>query len=110
MKRNLFFLALLVNLLRFSAFGQYPAYFSYNIENGSPSNEVYSVIQDKDGYLWIGCDAGVYRFNGVKYEYFTSKDLQARSATGLIQTPSGKIFGYNFKGCVSGEFFVTSKF
>ena len=97
MKRDLFFLALLVNLLRFSAFGQYPAYFSYNIENGSPSNEVYSVIQDKDGYLWIGCDAGVYRFNGVKYEYFTSKELQARSATGLIQTPSGKIFGYNFK-------------
>ena len=97
MKRTLFFLILLVNLFRFPAFGQYPAYFSYNIENGSPSNEVYSIIQDNYGYLWIGCDAGVYRFNGVHYEYYTSNDLQARSATGLTQTPSGKIFGYNFK-------------
>ncbi|MFO0495586.1 MAG: two-component regulator propeller domain-containing protein, partial [Flavobacteriia bacterium] len=54
MKRTLFFLILLVNLFRFSAFGQYPAYFSYNIENGSPSNEVYSIIQDNFGYLWVG--------------------------------------------------------
>jgi ligand-binding sensor domain-containing protein len=50
-------------------YAQFPAYFSHNIENGAPSNEIYSVIQDKKGYLWIGCDAGVYRFNGVQYEY-----------------------------------------
>jgi ligand-binding sensor domain-containing protein/two-component sensor histidine kinase len=87
---------LLFNVLTFKA--QYPSYVIHNIENGAPSNEVYSIIQDKDGYIWVGCDAGIYRFNGVQYEYFTSKDLQARSATGLTQTPSGKIFGYNFKG------------
>jgi len=85
-------------LLASQLYAQYPSYSAYNIENGAPSNEIYCLLQDKDGYIWIGSDAGVYRFNGVSYEHFTSKDLLARSATGLIQTASGKIYGYNFKG------------
>jgi ligand-binding sensor domain-containing protein len=85
-------------LVKMACIAQYPSYSAYNIENGAPSNEIYCLLQDKDGYIWIGSDAGVYRFNGVSYEHFTSKDLLARSATGLIQTASGKIYGYNFKG------------
>lgn len=96
MKRNLFFLILLVYLVRFSAFAQYPSYFSYTIENGAPSNEIYCILEDKEGYIWIGCDAGVYRFNGISFEHFSSPDLTARSATGLCQSPSGRIYGYNF--------------
>jgi ligand-binding sensor domain-containing protein/signal transduction histidine kinase len=94
--------ALLTGLFTFlfvlSDLAQYPSYVSYNIENGAPSNEIYCLLQDKDGYIWIGSDAGVYRFNGVTYEHFSSQDLLARSATGLIQTSSGRIYGYNFKG------------
>jgi ligand-binding sensor domain-containing protein/uncharacterized membrane-anchored protein YhcB (DUF1043 family) len=93
-------------LLASQLYAQYPSYSAYNIENGAPSNEIYSLLQDKDGYIWIGSDAGVYRFNGVQYEHFTSDDLNARSATGLIQTKSGKIFGYNFKGQV---FYIDSE-
>jgi ligand-binding sensor domain-containing protein len=95
--KQLFFLILSCFAME-CVFGQYPNYIAYNIENGAPSNEIYCLLQDKDGYIWIGSDAGVYRFNGVSYEHFTSKDLLARSATGLIQTASGKIYGYNFKG------------
>lgn len=92
------FLILSFVLVEFYSLAQYPSYVSYNIENGAPSNEIYCILQDKDGYIWIGSDAGVYRFNGVSYEHFTSKDLLARSATGLIQTSTGRIYGYNFKG------------
>ena len=77
---------------------QYPAFQNYSIENGGPSNEIYSILQDSDGYIWLGSDAGVYRFNGIDYEHFGSKELLARSATNLIQTASGRIYGYNFKG------------
>ncbi len=75
---------------------QDPAYFSYSIENGAPSNEIYCILQDKQGYIWIGCDAGVYRFNGVTYEHFSSSELNSQSATGLCQSPGGRIYGYNF--------------
>jgi len=87
----LVFTAVHVNLL-----AQYPNYFSYNIENGAPSNEIYSIIQDKDGYIWIGCDAGLFRFNGVNFEQFSSKELTSRAVTGVCQTSSGTIFAYNF--------------
>jgi len=58
---------------------------------------MYWVCQDAAGYIWIGCDAGLYRFNGVRYEHFTSSDLTARSATGIIQSKTtGRIYAYNF--------------
>lgn len=57
-------------LVKMACFAQYPSYSAYNIENGAPSNEIYCLLQDKDGYIWIGSDAGVYRFNGVNYEHF----------------------------------------
>jgi ligand-binding sensor domain-containing protein len=79
---------------------QYPSYFSYTIENGAPTNEIYCILQDKQGYIWIGCDAGVYRYNGITFEHFSSPDLTARSATGLRQSPSGRIYGYNFNSQV----------
>lgn len=90
------FLLIVFLVLRLNILAQFPSYFNYTIESGAPSNEIYSMIQDKDGYIWIGSDAGVYRFNGVTFEHFSSPDLTARSAAGLCQTPSGLIFGYNF--------------
>ncbi len=86
-------------------FAQAPAYFNYSIENGSPSNELYCLLEDRDGYIWIGSDAGIYRFNGINFKQYNSEGLKARSATGLIQAPSGKIYGYNFKN----QLFVIEK-
>ncbi|MCC6702356.1 MAG: histidine kinase [Fluviicola sp.] len=77
---------------------QYPGYFNYTIENGGPSNEVYSILEDKQGYIWIGCDAGLYRFNGVFFEHFTSPDLTSRSVSGVCQSANGRIYAYNFNG------------
>lgn len=94
----LYLVGLILPMRWLHVYGQEPAYIQYNIENGAPSNEIYSILQDSDGYIWIGSDAGVYRFNGVTYQHFTSSKLMARSATGLTQTKSGKIYGYNFKG------------
>lgn len=79
------------------SFAQKPAHFTYSIENGAPSNEIYCILEDQQGFIWIGCDAGVFRYNGVSYKQFSSTDLRARSATGFIQAPGGAIYGYNFK-------------
>jgi ligand-binding sensor domain-containing protein len=95
MSRSLIFLLFIV-CHSFFTFGQYPNYFSYSIENGGPSNEVYCTFQDKQGYIWIGSDAGLYRFNGVNFEQFSSKELTSRAVTGVCETSSGTIFAYNF--------------
>ena len=76
---------------------QNPPFFNYNIESGAPSNEIYWVHQDKVGYIWIGCDAGLYRYNGMRFEHFASSKLTARSATGIIESKkTGRIYAYNF--------------
>lgn len=76
---------------------QYPHYFSYDDESGLPSNEVYSMVQDKNGFIWIGCDAGLVKFDGLHYIQYDSPTQQSNSKTGLTLSATGSIFCFNFK-------------
>ncbi len=46
----------------------------YTMEEGLPSNTVYSVYRDSKGFLWFATDKGVARYNGIKFELFTTFD------------------------------------
>lgn len=39
-------------------------------ENGLPQNTVHSLAQTNDGYVWIGTEEGLARFDGVKFTVF----------------------------------------
>lgn len=80
-----------------AAMAQYPHHFSYDDEVGLPSNEVYSIVQDKKGFIWIGCDAGLVKFDGLHYFQYTCATQKSNSKTGLIVSAAGSIFCYNFK-------------
>ncbi|HEV2318862.1 MAG TPA: two-component regulator propeller domain-containing protein, partial [Verrucomicrobiae bacterium] len=43
---------------------------SWSAENGLPDNEVISIVQATDGYLWIGTLNGLARFDGNKFTTF----------------------------------------
>lgn len=45
-------------------------YINYNSSNGLSSSEVYDVIQDDWGYIWISSDHGLNRFDGNKFEHY----------------------------------------
>jgi len=47
---------------------------AYGLERGLPQNTVNSVIQTRDGYLWVGTQEGLARFDGVNFELFTTKN------------------------------------
>lgn len=53
---------------------QEPVYVQYTVEDGLPSNVVYYTLQDSEGYLWIATDKGVVRFDGLRFEVFTTAD------------------------------------
>lgn len=42
----------------------------YQAEQGLPQNEVRSIAQTPDGYLWFGTRDGLARFDGVKFTVF----------------------------------------
>ncbi len=79
---------------------QEPSYRNISSDQDIPSNEVYSLLQDQEGFLWIGCDAGLFRYNGVRFVAYKAPTQRSKSITGLLQTPNGRIYCYNFTGQV----------
>ena len=67
------FSLLLVFLLTHTGTAQV-AYHNFNSNDGLPSNEVYSVFQDHQGFLWFGTDHGVVKYNGYNFKTFTTTD------------------------------------
>ena len=60
-------------------------FHNYSSENGLPQNTVFSLAQDSVGFIWIGTEAGLARFNGKDFKYFTL-------AEGLIGNNIGALF------------------
>ena len=42
--------------------------------NGLPSNAVYSILEDKKGFIWIACDEGLFQYDGVRFQQFRERD------------------------------------
>src|SRR6266850_7283565 len=43
-------------------------------ENGLPQNTVHSIAQTNDGYVWIGTEEGLARFDGVRFTVFDEQN------------------------------------
>lgn len=43
-------------------------------ENGLPQNSVHAIAQTKDGYIWIGTEEGLARFDGVRFTVFDKQN------------------------------------
>jgi ligand-binding sensor domain-containing protein/signal transduction histidine kinase len=53
----------------------------WQVEEGLPHNNVQAIIQTSDGYLWLGTQNGLARFNGIAFTVFNSTNCpQLRSA------------------------------
>ncbi|MVO08878.1 hypothetical protein GOQ30_06830 [Flavobacterium sp. TP390] len=46
----------------------------YTTSNGLPHDLCYGMIQDHKGYLWIGTDDGLVKYNGKDFKVFQIKD------------------------------------
>jgi ligand-binding sensor domain-containing protein len=77
-------------------------HYSYSIttEQGLPSREVYRIVQDSDGFLWIGCNAGLFRYDGVEFRLFRNKKQTGRSVSNLAFDREGRLWCGNFSGQV----------
>ena len=51
-------------LVSLSLMAQKIPFTNYTVKNGLPSNVVYDIEQDQQGYLWFGTQAGAVRFDG----------------------------------------------
>jgi ligand-binding sensor domain-containing protein len=42
----------------------------YQAEHGLPMNDMKTVFQDSKCYIWLGCQEGLVRFDGVRFVLF----------------------------------------
>ena len=40
------------------------------MDNGLPDNNIRSIVQDDEGFIWLGSLYGLYRFDGSRYRHF----------------------------------------
>jgi signal transduction histidine kinase/CheY-like chemotaxis protein/sugar lactone lactonase YvrE len=46
----------------------HPYFHTLGVADGLPSNRVYKVVQDRNGYLWFGTRDGLARYDGVGFQ------------------------------------------
>ena len=49
-------------------------------EAGLPQTSIYSVAQTTDGYLWVGTELGLTRFDGVRFTIYNQRSTKALPA------------------------------
>ena len=55
----------------------------WNSDNGLPQNSVTAITQTQDGYLWLGTEEGLVRFDGVTFSVFDKSNTDAFQADGI---------------------------
>src|SRR3989475_8807917 len=63
-------------------------------EHGLPQDTIRAIAQTTDGYLWLGTDEGLARFDGYEFVVFNKAngDLPANSITSLAATSDGSLW------------------
>lgn len=75
MRRALF---LILSLIAFSAYSaenvEYARFDHFSSKDGLSSNLVFSLSKDSTGFLWIGTDFGIDRFDGSHFKHYRKKE------------------------------------
>lgn len=93
-----FILFLFLFIANYETFAQHPYYYNITDEDGLPSNEVYSIVQDDFGYIWIGSDAGLFLYDGFNFKPYTNSKQNGRSISFLQLDKKGRLWCKNFSG------------
>lgn len=76
-----------------TAAGQTYSVRQYTLLDGLPQNQIYSLMQDSKGFIWIGTKNGVSRFDGLEFvNYYLEDGLLDNFCTGITEDSRGTIW------------------
>lgn len=71
------------------------AHQSWQDRDGLPQNTVQAIVQTKDGYLWLGTEDGLARFDGVTFTVFNrnnTPEIKNNYITALFESSEGNLW------------------
>src|SRR3984957_5723049 len=76
----------------------------WRTDSGLPQNTVHSVLQTRDGYIWLGTEGGLVRFDGIDFVTFDAENTPQLASDifyGLFDDSSGPLWISTASGLVS---------
>ena len=67
----------------------------WQIEEGLPQNSIQAITQTKKGYIWLGTQEGVVRFDGVNFTVFDKQntpELTNNNIWALLEDKKGNLW------------------
>ena len=71
------------------------AHDSWTTQTGLPQNSVWAVAETRDGYLWIGTQEGLVRFDGTRFTVFDRENtpvFKSAEVTALAEGKDGSLW------------------
>lgn len=72
-------------------------YTHFTADDGLPSNYVYSIVEDRKGYIWILTDKGIVKYNGYSFTMFNmSAGLPTNDIWYLSEDSVGRLWIHTY--------------
>ncbi len=92
---HLVYIALLIVTTKLSS--QKHNMYHYTVEDGLPTNYVYGVIEDIDGYIWAYTENGIAKFDGYDWQTLNSKNgLPGNDVYIMVKDDNEAIWGQTY--------------
>jgi ligand-binding sensor domain-containing protein/signal transduction histidine kinase len=68
---------------------------SWQTDTGLPQNTVHAILQTKDGYIWLGTEGGLVRFDGVQFVVYDKQapaHLPSATINSLFEDGDGNLW------------------
>ena len=99
MYRNFSFIFLFAYLLGLCSLrAQTPVMWHYGEEEGLPGIKVFDLFQDTEGFIWIGTDFGLVRYDGYEFRLYDHPAHHRQSLTRIQEDDQGRIWTQSFYG------------
>ncbi len=93
---------IILSVLVHGASAQTYYFDSYGVSDELSSSKVYTIIQDRADYLWLGTESGITRWDGSVFENFSSDDgLAPGGVMSIYEDHTGRIWIGHLNGGLS---------
>src|SRR5258708_17206380 len=102
MKRPVIILIFIVISCRIYAQTIIPRFENIGVNDGLSQSSVYSIYQDKKGFMWFGTADGLNRYDGQNIKVYKINDKKIANSNfihgNICEDSGGKILFFNEKG------------